>query len=158
MSQRAYFHGAEHMSSFMKHSSARYLRKMRLSIIPKAKRKILHKQKKDWTGFPGSVFLFSMRKILVSLHCRLSEKRTFTAFTVIRNKLFHICAGTFKTLCKAVYTVKFFRISLNKLAMDWYVVRKQLSAALHTGFVICHYTFTTFARNIRQSWDSICAA
>ena len=86
------------------------------------------------------------------------EQRTLSAFAVIGDEPLDILTVAAELLSETVDAEELICVSMDKLAVYRDIIRKQLCAAFLAGLVICHYSFTTFARNIRQSWESICAA
>ncbi len=56
---------------------------------------------------------------------------------------------------KAIYAEKLLCVSQDKFAVDSSVVIQELRTAFFACLVVAHQTFTTLARNMQQSWDSI---
>lgn len=83
--------------------------------------------------------------------CLLSEQCTFSAFTIVCDELFNCFSCAAEALGKAVYAAESFRSSENKLSEYCNIIIMKGCAAFFAGFIICHYTFTTFALYIMQS-------
>ncbi len=85
------------------------------------------------------------------LYSELSEKRTFSAFSVIRYAFLYHLAGGVVILRKAVYAEKLIGVACDQLSVDRYIIAAKQSSALLAGLVVCHYSFTTFAVYTAQS-------